>query len=125
MLYRALLSVSFVLMAPASVAQQAPFSHQTGCSIFAMPYDRSMLVCRGVPSIQAVAATLRHGAARSTNLKVIGRNYQLPPWEITGVRSAGYDRSLHYQTAAQVIEVDRRTFAVYPRNGTTILVERR
>jgi hypothetical protein len=84
-----------------------------------------MLVCNGVPSAQAVSLSLRSGVTHRTNPKVIGTHYRLPPSEITGIQSAGYDSRSQYQAPAQLIEIDRRTFAVYLRSGTTILIERR
>lgn len=125
MLHRVLPLVGLALMTTASAAQQAPSGYSNGCAAVALPYERSMLICNGVPSAGQVAATLRNGAVRGTNLKVIGRSYQLPPWEITGVHSAGSDHRSRYRAADRVVEVGRRAFAVYPRGGTTILIERR
>lgn len=126
MLHRILPLIGLALISTTSVAQQpAPYGYSGGCTAVALPYYRSMLICEGVPSMRTVTATLHRGGVRSTNLKVVGQTYRLPPWEITGISSAGSDHRSRYQAPAQIIRVDRRAFAVYPRGGKTILIERR
>lgn len=123
--YRILAFIALALAATPSVAQQTYRGYSGGCTPFALSLARVMLVCSGTPSAGAVDAALRGGAVRGVNPRIVGRNYQIPPWEITGVHSAGTDHRARYRVAAPVIAIGHRYFAMYPRNGATILIERR
>ena len=94
------------------------------CSKAEISTERSMYVCQGGPvGLGAFKRALIRKADPSLDPKEVALTFGIPPSEISGVVSASSGSVGGEQ--AEIVVVNRRTFASYQRDGATVFVERR
>jgi hypothetical protein len=85
---------------------------------------RSLYVCRGSPvNLGTFKKALLRKADPTLDPKEVGLTFGIPPEEISGVVAAS--SATASAEKPEIVTVNRRTFAVYQRDGATVFVERR
>ena len=93
------------------------------CSKAELSEDRNIYVCDGGPvNLETFKRSLIQKADADLDPKEIGRTFDIPPSEISGVLPASSTQE--DGVAPEVIRVNKRSFAVYQREGATVFVER-
>ncbi len=94
------------------------------CSKAEISTERSLYVCRGGPvDLGQFKRAIIRKADPALDPKEVALTFGIPPWEVSGVVAASSGKTGGEQ--AEIITINRRTFASYQRDGATVFIERR